>query len=132
MAAKVAAMRQPVDRCELCGHRWEPGLAARMRHLRRSHPAYARGLLLRVAAPAVFLVTVLALAVTKAPPWAYLVGLGTSYALLFFGRIRSRTERSRAGASPALPVKRLLREGGLPFILLIPIVAAIVYLLGRG
>lgn len=132
MAAKVVAMNQQhVDRCELCGHRFEAGFAARMRHLRGSHPAYARGLLLRLAAPLAMIAGVLVLAVAHAPQWAYFVALGGSYALLFFGRVRSRLERTRAGATPSLSLRRILREGGLAFVLFIPVVAALVYLLGR-
>jgi hypothetical protein len=129
VAAKVATM-EAADRCELCGARAET-TRDRIAHLRAEHPAYARGLLLRLMAPAVFLVGVLLAAAIKAPQWTYLVVLFASFGLLFFGKVRSRAERSRAGARPTLRVKQLVREGGLPFLLIIPIVMLLILLLSR-
>jgi hypothetical protein len=131
MAATVHSM-QAEGRCELCGARDEGSFRSRMAHLKAEHPAYARGLILRLVAPLVFLVVVLALAALKAPSWAYLIGFGASFALLFFGKVRSRVERSRAGARPTIGIKRLVREGGLGFVLIIPAVALLILLLSRN
>src|SRR6266568_5134823 len=119
MAAKVIQMttEDPL-RCELCGYRSEGDFRDRMRHLKSEHPAYARGLLFRVAAPAVFLIEVLVLAVAHAPQWAFIAALFVSFGLLFFGKQRSRTERKRAGTTATVPVKRLMKEGGLGFLLI--------------
>jgi hypothetical protein len=130
MAATVHTM-QAEGRCELCGARDEGTFRSRIAHLRKEHPAYARGLLFRLVAPGLFLIGVLALAAAHAPEWAYLIVLAVSFGLLFFGKIRSRLERSRAGARPTIGAKRLLREGGLGFVLIIPIVAMLIILLSR-
>jgi hypothetical protein len=130
MAATVRAMQQE-GRCELCGARADTA-RERIAHLRAEHPAYARGLLLRLFAPAILFLGVIILAALKAPSWAYVVVLALSFGALFFGKIRSRVERSRAGARPTIGFKRLVREGGLPFLLLIPAVVLIITLLSRG
>jgi len=118
-------------RCELCGARDEGSFRSRIAHLRSEHPSYARGLFLRLIAPVLFLVLVLGLAAGHAPQWAYLVALVATFGLLFFGKVRSRVERSRAGTTPTIGIKRLAREGGLGFILLIPAVAVLILLLSR-
>lgn len=130
MAATVRAMQQ-AGRCELCGARAEPG-RERFAHLRAEHPAYARGVVLRVVAPAVLLLGVVVLGLVKAPQWSYFIVLALSFGSLFFGKIRSRVERSRAGARPTIGVKRLLREGGLPFLLIIPIVVLLILFLSKS
>jgi hypothetical protein len=122
---------QAEGRCELCGARDEGSFRSRMAHLKAEHPAYARGLILRLVSPIAFLVVVLVLAALKAPSWAYLLGLGGTFGLLFFGKVRSRVERSRAGARPTIGFKRLVREGGLGFILIVPAVALLILLLSR-
>jgi hypothetical protein len=127
----AASVPQP-DRCELCGYRSDGTFKDRTSHLRRSHPGYARGLLLRIAAPMLFLVEVLILSVLQAPPWAYLVALFSSFGLLFGGKQRSRNERRTAGAAPTLPMRRMLREGGLGVLVILPLVAILVVALGRG
>lgn len=130
MAARVGTMNEP-DQCELCGYRSDGTFRDRVTHLRGSHPAYARGLLLRVASPLLFLVELGILAALKAPQWAYLVALFSSFGLLFFGKQRSRSERHKAGARPTLPIKRLVREGGLGFLLILPVIAILIVALGR-
>ena len=130
MAATVRSM-QGEGRCELCGARDDGAFRSRIAHLRKEHPAYARGLILRLAAPGLFLVVMLALAAARAPQWGYLVALVACFGLLFFGKVRSRVERSRAGARPTIGFKRLLREGGLGFVLIIPVVAMLILLLSR-
>jgi len=129
VAAKVATM-EAADRCELCGARAET-FRDRLAHLRAEHPVYARGLIFRLVAPGVFLAVVLILAATHAPPWTYLGALFVSFGMLFFGKVRSRVERSRAGARPTLELKRLIREGGLPFLMIIPTVALLILFLSR-
>lgn len=131
MAATVRAMESE-GRCELCGARDEGTFRSRVAHLRTEHPAYARGLLFRLVAPAIFVVAVLVLAATGAPQWVYLVALAVSFGLLFFGKVRSRVERSRSGTSPTIGARRLLREGGLPFLLIIPVVMLLLLLLSRS
>lgn len=126
--AKTGAKVQAVDRCELCGARVGDA-RVRARHLRRAHPEYARNILERLAAPAVFLIAVAVLSALGAPPVAFLVALGASYALLFFGRVGSRRAREEAGVAPAIGVRRMLSEGGLRFVLFVPAVAAIVLVL---
>src|SRR5437867_5787526 len=105
MAATVRTM-QADGRCELCGARDEGSFRSRIAHLRTEHPAYARGLLFRLVAPGTFLVAVLALSVAHAPQWTYLIALIATFGLLFFGKVRSRVERSRAGARPTIGFKR--------------------------
>lgn len=129
MAAKAATAALAAERCELCGHGWERGsMKERMAHFRGRHPAYARGLMLRLAAPGAFLVALGVLAASRAPQWAYLVAMVATYGLLFMGRVRSRLERKRAGTSPALPLRRLVKEGGLGFLLIAPVVALLMLL----
>jgi hypothetical protein len=102
-----------------------------MRHLKSEHPAYARGLLFRVAAPAIFLIELVILAAVHAPEIVYLIALFTTFGLLFFGRQRSRSERTKAGASPTLGLKRLVKEGGLGFMMIIPAIILLVVVLSR-
>ena len=87
MAATVRSM-QGEGRCELCGARDDGAFRSRIAHLRKEHPAYARGLILRLAAPGLFLVVMLALAAARAPQWGYLVALVACFGLLFFGKSR--------------------------------------------
>ena len=124
--AKVTA----VDRCELCGA-GVGGARERAHHLRSAHPDYARNIIARLAAPFVFLAAVVVLSALHAPPVAYLVAMGVSYAFLFFGRVGSRNARSRAGATPTVGVRRLAREGGLRFVLLLPVAVLVVFVLSR-
>ena len=118
------------NRCELCGARVGDA-RERARHLRSAHPGYARNVVARIAAPFLFLVAVAVLSALHAPPIAFLVALGASYAAVFFGRAGSRKARSKAGAAPSLGVKRTLREGGVWFVLLVPVVVLIVFILSR-
>ncbi len=131
MAATVHSM-QAEGRCELCGARDEGTFRSRVAHLRNEHPAYARGLFLRVIAPVVFLAVILLLAALKAPAWGYVVGLGLSFGVLFLGKVRSRRERAAAGATPKMALKRLLLEGGMRFLIVIPAVAVLILLLSKN
>lgn len=130
MAARVATMTTQ-DRCELCGYASTGSFRDRIGHLKGSHPAYARGLLFRAVAPFFFILVVFALALLKAPQWAYMVAFFSSYGLLFFGKQMSRAERRRAGAAPSLGLRRLVKEGGLPFLLILPVVVMLIVLASR-
>jgi hypothetical protein len=132
MARTMEKKRKVVeaDRCELCGA-VVGDARERARHLRSAHPQYARNVFARVAAPAVFLVGVGILSVLHAPPISYLVALAASYGVLFFGRVGSRKARAQAGARASIGVVRTLREGGVWFVLVIPVVALVVFLLSK-
>lgn len=131
MAATVHSM-QAEGRCELCGARDEGTFRSRVAHLRREHPAYARGLFLRVIAPVVFIAALLILGALKAPAWAYVLGLGLGFGVLFLGKVRSKRERTAAGARPKMALKRVLLEGGMRFLIVIPAVAVLIILLSRN
>jgi hypothetical protein len=131
MAATVHSM-QAEGQCELCGARDEGTFRSRVAHLRKEHPAYARGLFLRVIAPVVFLAVILVLSALKAPAWAYIVGLGLGLGVLFLGKSRTRRERTAAGTRPKMELKRVLLEGGMRFIIVIPAVAILIILLSRN
>ena len=128
--ARAIATTQSVDRCELCGAR-VGGARERAHHLRSAHPGYARNVVARIAAPFVFLAAVVVLSAVHAPPVAFLAALGVSYAFLFFGRVGSRRARSDAGVRPTIGIRRMLREGGLRFALLIPVCVLVVFVLAR-
>ena len=130
MAAKVIQMEE-TNRCDLCGYRSEGGFLDRARHLKNEHPAYAKGLLFRIAAPGIFLIEVLIMAAIHAPAWAFLVALFSSFGLLFFGKQRSRAERRQAGVRPTLSLKRLVQEGGLGFMLIAPVIALMLVALSK-
>ena len=131
MAATVHSM-QAEGRCELCGAGDEGTFRSRVAHLRQEHPAYARGLLLRVIAPVVFIGVILVLGALQAPAWAYIVGLAVGFVVLFLGKARTRRERTAAGTTPKMELKRVLLEGGLRFVLVIPAVAILLILLSRN
>jgi hypothetical protein len=130
-ATMATARSMAMDRCDLCKAQIAPTARGRIGHLRRSHPGYARGLLLRVVAPGVFLMAMMVLGATHAPGWVYLAALFGCFGLLFWGKQRSRNERRREGVRPTLPFVRLIREGGWSFLLVLPILAAVIVLLGR-
>jgi len=130
MAAKVIQMEE-TNRCDLCGYRSEGGFLDRARHLKNEHPAYAKGLLFRVAAPGIFLIEVVVMAAIHAPEWAFIVALFSSFGLLFFGKQRSRAERRAAGTRPTMPLTRLVREGGLGFMLIVPVIALLIVVMSR-
>jgi hypothetical protein len=130
MAARVATMNE-ANRCELCGYASTGSFRDRIGHLKGRHPAYARGLLFRTVAPFLFLVEVLAAAAIKAPQWAFLVALFSSFGLLFYGKQLSRTERRRAGTTPTIGLRRLIKEGGLPFVLIAPVLVMLLLLAAR-
>lgn len=129
MAARVATMNQ-ADRCELCGYRSDGSARDRLRHLKETHPVYARGVFFRVAAPGVYLVELILMAALSAPPWMYVLALASSVGLLVLGKMTSRAARKSAGAQ-TFGINRLVREGGMPFLLLLPAIVLLVYTVGR-
>jgi len=130
MAARVIQVNE-TNRCDLCGYRSEGRFLDRVRHLKSEHPQYAKGLLFRVAAPGIFLIEVLVMAAVHAPQWAFIVAIFSSFAFLFFGKQRSRAERRAAGTTPTMPLKRLVREGGLGFLLIVPVIALLIVVISR-
>jgi len=101
--------------CTLCGYESDGSFADRVRHLRRSHPGYARGLLLRLAAPLVFAGLVVLLAVIGAPTVAYLIALAITAGCVAAGIAASRRDPSRTSARPSL--RQLLGNGGFRFLI---------------
>ena len=138
-AARRAGHQRPVSRraavnvdcCLLCGARSEGSYWSDLRHVRSNHPGYARGLLLRLASPLLFVVAVLGLGTVHAPQWTF-IGALTACAVLFIAGIAiTRRERgAAAGSGGSTGLVRLLREGGWRF-LLIPIAIIALMLLGR-
>ena len=90
-----------------------------------SSPAFARGLLLRLAAPAAFVGLVGLLAVTHAPQWFYLVALGVTLGVIATGAVLAHNDMSRT--APRQRISELLRRGGFRYVLFG--VAAIVLLI---
>lgn len=123
------AASQP-DRCDLCGYSSKtPG--DRFRHLRKSHPSYWRGLLLRFAAPMVFMVLVFASTTLRSPGWGFAIALAVSLALMILGQRSSREARRSAGLSASAPIRQLMKEGGLRIILLASVLGVMLYILSR-
>jgi hypothetical protein len=118
VASKAMARAGVMDRCDLCGAGSDGTFSDRIRHLRKEHPAYARGLLLRVASPLVFLVTIVALQAVGAPVWSAIVAIAASLGLAALGITTARAARVQAGARSTAPLGKLVREGGLRFVLL--------------
>jgi hypothetical protein len=129
--ARPAAAAGAPDRCELCNARLPGSFTARMGHLRGAHPRYAKGLLLRLATPLLFLAALGALAAASAPDWAYLVALGLCGGLVLAGMRASRAGRTGAGLRPSAPLGRLLREGGFRFLLLPALLLLLMLLAAR-
>ncbi|HSS10410.1 MAG TPA: hypothetical protein VLL25_11020 [Acidimicrobiales bacterium] len=103
------------DRCTLCGYRSDGSFADRLRHLRRSHPDYARGLLLRLVAPLVLVAMVGLLAAVHAPAWGYVAALVVAAGVVAGGVVIARRDPNRTSRRPGLG--QLLRSGGLRFVL---------------
>jgi hypothetical protein len=117
-----------VDRCDLCGAGSDGTFSDRTRHLRKEHPAYARGLLLRIVAPMVFLVALVALQASGAPPWTALVAAGASAVLAGLGIVSTRAARVEAGGPAGASIGRLFREGGYRFALVAGLFLAFIVL----
>jgi hypothetical protein len=103
------------ERCTLCGYRSDGSFADRMRHLRGSHPGYARGLLLRLVAPLMFAGLVVLLAVAQAPTWGYFVALALMVGFVAVGVMATRHDATRTRARPN--IRQLLGSGGLRFVI---------------
>jgi hypothetical protein len=121
-----------MTQCELCGNQLAgDGAKIRLAHLRQTHSGYARGLLLRMAAPFVFLLLVLAASATGAPSWVYPAALVVSVVVMLAGRRIARGARREAGAAPSVPVGRLIKDGGFRFVLMIPALMLLLIFLSR-
>jgi len=78
------------------------------------------------------LLELLALSAAGAPGWAYLAAAAATVAAALIAIRMSRVERARTGARPGIGANRLLREGGLAFMLVIPaVVLLLIALAGR-
>jgi hypothetical protein len=132
MARSAVMTQQAADSCELCGARLEGGPRKQLAHMRREHPAYARGVLSRLAAPLVFMLGLLVLGAFGAPQWTYLVPLASGFLLMFGGRQRSRAERAEAGAARSLSIGQMIKAGGWRIALVVASLVAIIYMSGRG
>src|SRR5258708_327559 len=110
----AARVKDDVDRCTLCGYESDGSFADRMRHLRGSHPGYARGLLLRLAAPLIFVGLVALLALAQAPTWSYFGALALTAGVVVTGMLAIRGDRTRTAVKPG--IRQLLRSGGFRFI----------------
>lgn len=126
MQTKAVARVAIVDRCELCGASAPATFVGRTRHLRKEHPAYARGLLLRILAPVAFLAAIVALQVLGAPAWTAGPAAAGSAGLAIAGLWIGRTARAGSGTKPSLG--QLFREGGYRFVLLAGLFAGMVIL----
>ena len=119
MASKAVGRAAVVtDRCDLCGAGVDGTFLQRTRHLRMEHPAYARGLLLRMVAPLVFLVSVVALQATGAPVWTAFVASAASLGIAVLGITQARAARVSSGAGRTAGFRKLMAEGGFRFVLL--------------
>lgn len=128
MATKAIRRQAAAERCELCGAGTSDSVRDRFGHLRTEHPAYTWGLVLRMAAPLAFLAIVVALQALQAPTSTLLVAIGASAGLAIAGVAISRSARMESGAPAGAPLGRLLREGGLRFVILAGILALMLVL----
>jgi len=118
-----------VDRCELCGASAPATFSGRTRHLRKEHPAYARGLLLRILAPVVFLGGVVGLQAAGAPTWTVLGAAAASAGVAIAGLWIARA--AKAGSDAKLTLWELFREGGYGFALIAGLFALMLILASR-
>ncbi len=132
MARSAVVTQQSADSCELCGARLEGGPRKQLAHMRSEHPAYARGVISRLAAPLVFMLGLLVLGAFGAPQVTYLVPLAAGLLLMFRGRQRSRAERAEAGASKSLAIGQMIKAGGWRIALVVASLIAIIYMSAKG
>ncbi|MGH2726531.1 MAG: hypothetical protein ACRDKS_06100 [Actinomycetota bacterium] len=118
-----------MDRCELCGANAPATFVGRTRHLRKEHPAYARGLLLRILAPVVFLAGVVGLQALDAPVWTVLVVAAGSAGLAIAGLWIARVAKAGSDSKPTF--MELFREGGYRFVLIAGVFAVMLILASR-
>ena len=131
MQSRAIGNAVTMDRCELCGASAPATFAGRFRHLRKEHPAYARGLLLRITAPLAFLVALVALQALEAPAWTLVFAAVGAAGLALAGLWMARAARAGSGA-PGASLSKLFREGGYRFVLLAGLFALMVILASRG
>ena len=116
MAAKaIKTTAAAVDRCQFCQARFDGGFGSRIRHLRKEHPALARGLLLRLAAPVAFFVILLALQALAAPAWTLVLAVAAGGGLALAGVAVSR---SGIGDTDRPSLRKQFLQGGYRFVLL--------------
>jgi hypothetical protein len=117
--ARPVKTRAPANEpCDLCGAPLGLGFRERWRHAWRNHPAYARGLLLRLIAPLAFIGLMIVLTAMHAPPVVLLGALGVCLVIVAIGVAQARTAKQAAGSPPSLRFRALLQHGGLRFLLL--------------
>jgi hypothetical protein len=104
--------------CDMCGAPLGLGFRERWRHAWQSHPAYARGLLLRLTAPILFLILAVTLTTIHAPAGLLVGALGLCLVIVAVGVTHARTAKRAVGSPPGLRLRALLKHGGLRFLLL--------------
>ena len=82
------------DRCDLCGARIGVEFRKRWRHLRSEHRNYARGLLLRLFAPVVFIALVVGISTLHSSTALLIVALVLCLAVGGTGVVLTREQRS--------------------------------------
>ncbi len=127
MQARMVGKAAVLDRCELCGAKAPATFVGRTRHLRQEHPAYARGLLLRILSPVAFLVAIVALQASGAPAWTVVPAAVLSGGLAIAGLWMGRVARAETGGGKQ-SFRTLLKEGGYRFVLLAVVFAVMVIL----
>jgi len=101
-------------RCSVCqvehprGERWQ--------HLKREHPAYWRGFIVRFASPWAFVALMFGLAAARAPGWTFVGVLIGFLGLSMWARYRSRVERAQRGLG--ITGGQWLRGAGIGLILM--------------
>lgn len=128
MASRAVRRDGVVDRCDLCGAGSDGTFSDRTRHLRQEHPAYARGLLLRIVSPLVFLVAIVTLQALGAPAWTAFLATATSVGLAVLGIAMARSGRAQAGARSGAAIWKTFREGGYRFALIAGVFGVMVIL----
>jgi hypothetical protein len=126
MQAKAIGKAAAMDRCELCGVKAPATFVGRTRHLRQEHPAYARGLLLRIVSPMIFLAFFVVLQAAEAPAWTILPAAAAAGGLALAGLWTTRKARTEAGTAYSLG--KLFKEGGYRFVLMAAVFAALLIL----
>lgn len=114
--------------CVLCGDPLDPGVRARLGHLKVGHPQAYRALLLRLAIPWLYLAVVLAFLAFSLSIWVPIVALVLAMGASFAFRRRAAME----SGGPTRPEPRqMLRSGGYGAIALFALLA-IIAVLSRG
>lgn len=118
------------DCCRLCGAHSEGTYRSDLAHFKAEHPAYYRGLRLRVAAPLVFVVLLVAAGTVGAPTWALVAAIVPPAAILVLGISITRRERGLQAASGPGNLIRMVKDGGWRFVI-IPVAILTLIAFGR-